>query len=156
MKNWFWHGIWPEDHEKNFFAWSIDKECLWLGWGMLFIVLGGYAAFFALYSDHVGEVTCFFRIVFHVYCPVCGGSRAALYMITGHWLKSLYYNPVVLPVCLIGVPYLITNTLCYATKGKCKGMRYQNIYLILVVAIAIINCIWKNYVLLHDGIALIP
>ena len=150
------HGLQPEDEERNFFDWSIDKEVLFLGWGLLILVLCGYLGLYLFFRNQIGSVTCFFRIFFGVYCPVCGGSRAAWYMITGHWLKSLYYNATVLVTCIIGVPYLISNTLCYVTKGKMKGMRYHTIYLIIVVGIAILNCIWKNYALLGKGIALIP
>lgn len=154
--NWFFHEIEEEDGSRRFWDWSIEKELLFIGWGLLFLILAGYLVLIVCAPDMLGEVTCLFRILFGVYCPVCGGSRAAWYLATGHILQSLYYNPAVFAAAVICIPFLLLNTMCYATKGRFLGMRYHNIYLFVIIAAAILNCIWKNYALLAEGIALIP
>lgn len=154
--NWFFHEIEAEDSSRHFWEWSIEKELIFIGWGLLFLILAGYLFLIVCVPDVLGEVTCLFRILFGVYCPVCGGSRAAWYLVTGHIMQSLFYNPSVLTAAVICVPFLLLNTACYATKGKVRGMRYHNVYLYIIAVVALLNCIWKNYALLAEGIALIP
>lgn len=156
MKNWFLHDIEECDGSNKFWDWSVEKILVFVGWGMLTIILLGYLAIWRLAPQQFGQVTCFFRIVLGIYCPVCGCSRAALYMITGHLIKSLYFNAVVPVGSLICIPFLILNTLCYLTNGRIKGMRYHNVYAFIILGVTIVNFVWKNYMLLYKGIALIP
>lgn len=154
--DWLLHSIEEDDRLPGFWDWSIEKELMYIGWAFVIMLAAVYVVLLLFFREYLGEITCLFRVLFGVYCPVCGGSRAALYMFTGHFLKSLYYNPTVLTAAVVCVPFLGLNTLCYGTKGRVRGMRYHNLYLWGIVIVAVVNVIWKNYYLLIEGIALIP
>lgn len=54
---------------------------------------------------------CLLNLLTGLYCPGCGGTRAFKYLITGHILKSIYYNPIVIYCYYPGLWFLFTNTL---------------------------------------------
>ncbi|MBO4389703.1 MAG: DUF2752 domain-containing protein [Lachnospiraceae bacterium] len=156
FRDWFFYDG-SEDHPgQKITEWSIEKTLTLVGYIALAIVLSGYAVLLLFFRDYMGEETCFMRIVFHLYCPVCGGSHAVLELLRLHPLQSLYWHPAVLPAILITVPFLGLNTLCILTKGKIPGMRYHDLYMVLVLAIMILNWIVKNVLLVTQGIEMLP
>ncbi len=38
---------------------------------------------------------CLFHLVTGYYCPGCGGTRALYLFLTGHWIKSFLFHPLV-------------------------------------------------------------
>ena len=50
--------------------------------------------------------SCILHDWFHIYCPLCGGTRAVEELLHFHWLESLRFHPFVMVFALlIGVWY---------------------------------------------------
>ena len=45
------------------------------------------------YMSHAPK--CLFHLVTGYYCPGCGGTRALYLFLTGHWIKSFLFHPLV-------------------------------------------------------------
>ena len=113
-----------------------------IGWALLvtvgLIALVWYLFRLPLPSD------CVFHAATGLYCPGCGGTRAVLSMLGGHFLKSLYYHPAVIPGALLYVVFMVLNTIRLATRGKFRGMRMRPIYAIIILGLCVANVIMKN------------
>lgn len=95
---------------------------------------------------------CPARLYLHLYCPGCGGSRALHLFLQGRFLMSFLYHPIVLYVALIYIPFMVTQTLGYVTKGKIRGMLMRMGYLYGALAVIGINWVVKNVLLIGWGI----
>ena len=90
-----------------------------------------------------------------LYCPGCGGTRAAKELLKGHILKSLWYHPLVLYIALVSGWYLLSNGIQRLSGNKYKiGMQMKNRYLYIGFAILLINWVIRNILLLFWGITL--
>ncbi len=58
---------------------------------------------------------CLFHLVTGYYCPGCGGTRALYLFLTGHWIKSFLFHPLVLYTFF---------TLIYLGMRKIRDQRY--------------------------------
>lgn len=52
---------------------------------------------------------CEFNLLTGLYCPGCGGTRAVIAFLSGHFLKSFLYHPF--------VPYCITLYIVFMVRG---------------------------------------
>ena len=95
---------------------------------------------------------CPARLDLHLYCPGCGGSRALHLFLQGRFLMSFLYHPVVLYSALIYIPFMVTQTMEYVTKGKIHGMLIRMGYLYGALAIIGVNWVVKNVLLIGWGI----
>ncbi len=87
---------------------------------------------------------CVWITYFGIYCPGCGGTRAVESLCEGEVLQSFMYHPVVLyTVVVVGV-FVASHTLHILTKGKTKVMLFRPVYLYIMVAIILVQCIVKN------------
>ena len=84
--------------------------------------------------------------------PGCGGSRALHLFLQGRFLMSFLYHPVVLYSALIYIPFMVTQTMEYVTKGKIHGMLIRMGYLYGALAIIGVNWVVKNVLLIGWGI----
>ena len=76
-------------------------------------------------------------------------------LVRGDVLKSLFYHPIVVYAAVVGGWFMISQTIERMSKGKIQiAMHFRIIYLWIGVALAVLNCIWKNAVLLIAGEAL--
>jgi len=41
------------------------------------------------------QITCIFHKITGLYCPGCGGTRAFIAFISGHFIQSFIYHPIV-------------------------------------------------------------
>ncbi len=57
-------------------------------------VLGLYGA------TQLGQMFCLMKRLFHIPCPACGGTRAALGLLHGDFAGALLYNPLAVAVVL--------------------------------------------------------
>lgn len=78
------------------------------------------------------------------YCPGCGGTRAFLALILGHFVKSIILHPFVPYFAVISVIFYFTQTLRFITRGKVRGVHFRNIYLYIGIGLLLLNCIVKN------------
>ena len=67
-------------------------------------------------------------------------------------LLELLYDPVVLYSALIYIPFMVTQTMEYVTKGKIHGMLIRMGYLYGALAIIGVNWVVKNVLLIGWGI----
>ena len=70
---------------------------------VLFILL-----VFSLLVVFVFDLNCIFKSIFHIPCPGCGLTRAFKLILKGHFIQSLKYSVLALPILLFLVLYLIT------------------------------------------------
>ena len=69
---------------------------------------------------------CLFHIITGYYCPGCGGTRSLVYMLSGHFIKSFYYHPLVLYVALPGVFFMLSQTIYRIRRRACKTSSPEN------------------------------
>lgn len=61
---------------------------------------------------------CFLNRYCHLYCPGCGGTRAAFALIHGKLVSSILYNPIPLYMAGLFLYYYIGTTLAIWSKGR--------------------------------------
>ena len=89
-----------------------------------------------------------------IYCPGCGGTRAAEALLHGHVFLSLWYHPLVPYACVMFAGFMITQTLARLHVGHIKGWKFHNWYLWVAIGIIAVNWIVKNILLFRFGILL--
>jgi len=121
-----------------------DREVYPALWITLIVMAVAYLIWrFALGCPPISE--CWFYGNFHIYCPGCGGTRAVIALVHGHYLQSLYYHPAVLFIAVSIVAYLASQTI-WRLRGK-RGMvlHYTDRWTDCVLAIFLINCAIRNF-----------
>ncbi len=89
------------------------------------------------------------------YCPGCGGTRAFISLLHGHFLQSLWYHPLVLYFAMLYCGFMLSHVFARLTHYRYfHGMRFHNWYLYAALVILGINWILKNILLLCMGIRL--
>lgn len=103
----------------------------------------------------VPSIPCGLVVIFHIYCPGCGGTRALFSMMQGHFLESLYYNPAVLLGALLIIYYEVAVIVTLVKdNGKiyyCRKPVFIYIYLVIVFGYTIV----RDVCLLVPGIDLL-
>ena len=90
------------------------------------------------------------------YCPGCGGTRAAYALLCGKPLLSLYYHPIVLYTVVVGAAFLVTQTIGRLSRGRFRAVvHFRPVYLWIALALVVINCFVKNFILLYFHIPLL-
>ncbi len=118
------------------------------GMGWLLLLMGIlYLAVSRMTGIGIGDVLlpCLFHAVTGLYCPGCGGTRAAALLLQGNLPGSLYYHPLVLYGAALYLWYMVSNTVEYASRGRVRiGMRYRKGYTVAAVVILAVNFLIKN------------
>jgi hypothetical protein len=117
--------------------------------GIIAIILS--VIYFVLSNYFTIQTSCLFRKLFGLYCPLCGGTRAAILLKHGKILKSLFYNPLVLYTALLGGVYMSINTMAIFCK-RVKVFEFRDIYGYIFLAVMLLNFIAKNSMILFKGI----
>ena len=100
-------------------------------------------------------IPCVFHLLTGAYCPGCGGTRAAKALLTGHILTSLRYNPMVCYAAAVFVGFGLWK-LWVRFRGRPAPSVYRlNPFLYGGAALALVNWIFKNYMLLVKGVDLL-
>ncbi|MGN0496949.1 MAG: DUF2752 domain-containing protein [Lachnospiraceae bacterium] len=91
--------------------------------------------------DVIPTIPCMMHDLLHIYCPGCGGTRAAFALLHGHIIKSICYNPILL-IGLILIVYYECGVLLTIIKKNGKKYYIANawpvyVYLIFVFVYAI-------------------
>ena len=111
----------------------------------LLIIIFIYNIFFI---DVFKIPSCIIYDQFGIYCPACGCTRAAIALCNFNILASIKYNPIIV--------YSILSLLIYSGfkinyllfKVKVPIFSNSKIYILLGIIIFIINCIYRNILLL--------
>ncbi len=110
------------------------------------------AILFYLYSDVWMRLypNCYVRETVGLYCPGCGGTRAFVYLLHGHFLQSFFAHPIVLYTAIVYLCFMVNMTLVQVFHIKMKVM---NILSFIYVGIGIILVQWiiKNVCLIGFG-----
>lgn len=127
---------------------SIERQLLCVGYAVLPIILGVASVFGLGWIDCLPQIPCMFVLVFGMYCPGCGGTRACRALLQGKLLTSFLYHPVVLYSVVVYTVFMLTNTLSVLGVLQVKPMRYRNTYLWIALILIVVNFIVKNVLLL--------
>lgn len=101
-------------------------------------------------------VPCLFHLITGLYCPGCGGTRAARYLLHGQIMKSFWYHPLVLYMAVVGSVELITFVFAKVQKKPQLYLGHMVMFTNIGVVIVILNMIVKNFMLVFWGIDPLP
>lgn len=122
--------------------------------GLVFLVIA--AAGFILYELVLKSVIyvrpCFFSTFLGIYCPGCGGTRAVEAFFHGHFLKSLWFHPLVPYSAVIYAGFIGSHALQKIGVKKVRGWKFHNWYLYVAVGIIAVNFVVKNILRIGFGI----
>ena len=92
---------------------------------------------------------CLFHRLTGFYCPGCGGTRAFIALMSGQFLKSLYYHPLVLYTAVCLTWYLLKRTTKAISGDKVDiPMPDSQVLIYLAVIIVGVNFAIRNILLL--------
>ncbi len=89
------------------------KPSLRQGFLLVFIFL---FAFFWFWLLNIIQYKCPFLMLFHVYCPGCGGMRMILSLLHMDFYQAFRWNPFLFILMIIGFIYLIFMIIYYIKK----------------------------------------
>lgn len=138
---------------------SAEPEAVLYYLGMLLIgVVTVFYFMIRLFGIRIPRVLtiCYLHTLTGYYCPGCGGTRSASFLIHGHLWKSLYYNPFATYILIMGGIFMVTQTLSRLTGDRVKGLKFRNNYISIGVILLIIQFLIKNLLFGLYGIKLIP
>lgn len=98
---------------------------------------------------------CLFHSLTGLYCPGCGGTRAVRSLLRGDLRMSFQYHPLVLYAVLV----LFLEMILWVFKGRKAPPDHKKRARILILAGAAIvaaNWMFKNYMLVIQGVDLLP
>lgn len=132
-----------------------EKNLYILGW----ILLGVFLSYFFIgnfsNSDtkNLFHLPCIFRTLTGYYCPGCGGTRACIALLHGHFLRSLLYHPVVPYCAAVYFIFMLSHTIEILSKGKLPiGLHYRDGYIKIAAVIILTQWILRNFLKWKWGI----
>ena len=102
-----------------------------------------------------GQMPCLFQELTGLYCPGCGGTRAAKALLKGEVLTSILYHPIVLYTILVAVLFAVSWLIYKKTKNPKFRLYFDEKYAYIGIGIIVINFVVKNYLLIMEGIDLL-
>ncbi|MDL2301275.1 DUF2752 domain-containing protein [Lachnospiraceae bacterium OttesenSCG-928-D06] len=119
-----------------------------LGWVSLAILIVFYNFWLFLSNHHlIPTLPCVWVKFFGIYCPGCGGTRAFRALLSGAFLQSFFYHPLVIYSAFFIVLFMGSWSLYYLSKGTIKGLKFRPWYLYVSLIILILQWILKNIAL---------
>ena len=132
----------------------LEKQLFVIGC-VLFWLLVGIAAVLKLgWLDRLPQIPCMFVLVFGMYCPGCGGTRAAKALLEGRLLTSFFYHPVVLYGAVLYLCFMLTNGLSLIGVKGVRPLKFRNGYLWAGLVLIAVNFVVKNVLLFVFGISM--
>ena len=142
--------------ESNY-DFMLSRKLYYIGIGILAIAvaLGIILKLAGIPLAKLNPYPCALHAIYGYYCPGCGGTRATIALLHGHFLKSVYYHPVVLYAAILFACYICSHSLNIFTHGKIKAMLFRPVYFYIMIVIIIVQCIVKNAFIIFAGIYLL-
>lgn len=110
---------------------------------------------FILAGRDLNRSGCIFQLLFGMYCPGCGGTRALNALLHGQVLRSIWYHPLVPYGAGLYLAFMITWTVAKLHLfGIKKGLKFREEYMYAMLVIIAVNFIIKNVLKLCFGITL--
>lgn len=101
------------------------------------------------------HIPCLFHLLTGLYCPGCGGTRAAVYLLRGQVAQSFVYHPLV-PYTVLVVAVEAASALVARRTGNSKYyLGHESLFLYIGAGIILVNWIVKNVLLVGFGIDLL-
>ena len=96
---------------------------------------------------------CYMYRMTGYYCPGCGGTRACIAFLHGHFLRSLLYHPVVPYTAVVYLIFMISHSIELLSKGNFAiGLRYRDNYIKFAGIIILVQWILRNFLKWKWGI----
>lgn len=138
-----------------------EKECLedelfQIGLTALAVAILLAVLYQCVFKKIFPTVPCFFHTYLGIYCPGCGGTRALRALLQGHFLRAVWYHPLIPYGAVIFLGFLLTQGLHRMGFRKIKGWRFHYWYLWVGASLIAVNFIVKNILLLGFGIGMEP
>ncbi len=134
----------------------LEDELFQIGLTALAVVILLAVLYQCVFKKFFPNVPCFFRTYLGIYCPGCGGTRALKALLQGHFLRAVWYHPLIPYGAVIFLGFLLTQGLQRMGFRKIKGWRFHYWYLWVGAILIAVNFIVKNILLLGFGIGMEP
>ena len=96
---------------------------------------------------------CYMYRMTGYYCPGCGGTRACMAFLHGHFLRSLLYHPVVPYTAVVYLVFMVSHSIELLSKGNFAiGLRYRDNYIKFAGIIILVQWILRNFLKWKWGI----
>ena len=95
---------------------------------------------------------CTFLYATHMYCPGCGGTRALLWLLKGHIIKSICYNPAVLLGVILILYYEVTVFVTIVSKKDKRYYTKSIVPVITYISIVLVFAVLRDILLVGFGI----
>ena len=91
---------------------------------------------------------CGFKVLFHCYCPGCGGSRALDAFLHGKILTSVLSHPTILVTFCLFMGYFLPATYTFIIKRNGKlYYKFHSVSLWILLASIVIHFVVRNLLL---------
>jgi len=102
-----------------------------------------------------GQMPCVLQELTGLYCPGCGGTRAAKALLKGDLISSFLYHPFVLYCVLLACLFCAAHLIYRKTKNPKYRLHFDNKYAYIGIGIIVVNFLIKNYLLIFEGVDLL-
>lgn len=133
---------------------ELEKQLYHIGLVFLFAGIAGIYLYFKVCLIYLPSFPCAFYSLFGFYCPGCGGTRAVLALLQGHFLQSLWYHPLVLYTAILYGGFMLSHTLEKFRILNFRGWRFHNWYLYTALIITVLNWGIKNFLMYYYNITI--
>lgn len=131
---------------------NLEDELFRIGLTALAAAVALAVLYYWVLRGFLPQAPCFFNTVLGIYCPGCGGTRALLALLHGHFLLAVWYHPFIPYFAFIYIGFLVTQGLHRLGVKKIRGWRFHYWYLWAGLAILTVNFLVKNILRLKFGI----
>ena len=143
--------------QKNLEGKSLEEELYPVG--LVFLGVAAVASPLVrmiLEKRDLSQRGCLFQVLFGMYCPGCGGTRAVDALLHGYVLRSVWYHPLVPYGAGLYLAFMISWTAAkWHLFGIRRGIRFRNGYLYGMLVVVAVNFVVKNVLKLCFGVVMI-
>ena len=109
----------------------------------------GIVIFMLIFGNKIVDsgAVCAFKSHTGLYCLGCGGTRALNAFVHLHFIKSLYYHPIVV-FFFVGYFFFIINSFLFRHNKICFAKFNPLILIYVGLTIAVLNLIVRNVLLI--------